>query len=444
MKVHFIGISGIGMSAAALLAKDLGFTVSGSADADNDRTALLSNRGMEICIGHRSANVKAPDFVVYTNAIQASNEELKTVREKGISAFPRLVFLGKILPQYPKTVIGITGTDGKSTTTAMVAHMLIKNGEDPTVLLGGLHPDLEEGNYRQGTGPLVMEVDESDGYLRDFSVDVACFTNIHGDHLEHYEKDFSRYRNAIFDFLGHARERVFPASYDAAYRDFCISKATVPGRAHRFELDPDIERRYHREIPGIHNRVNASCALKVCEAYGLSREIAIASLDHFRFVDRRFSIRYAAPQVIVIDDYAHTPREIESVLQAVNERFPHFPPRIVFEAHRYSRLEREFHDFIAVLSSRQIRKAYVLPIFSAYEETKPELFDRFIEALREKRPDTTFIRDIAEIVPSIPTDPKEPAVFLFVGAGNSSRQSKTLASLLEKLLPQKESQPERR
>ena len=220
MKAHFIGISGIGMSAAALLAKDLGYTVSGSADAENDRTELLRDRGIDIFIGHRADNVQRPDLVVFTNAVSEHNEELITVRALGIPALPRLTFLGSVLPRYPKPVIGITGTDGKSTTTAMVAHMLLENGEDPTVLLGGLHQDLEEGNYRRGKGPLVMEVDESDGFLRDFSVGVACFTNIHGDHLEHYEKDYSHYRDAIFDFVCHARERVFPASYADAYRSY--------------------------------------------------------------------------------------------------------------------------------------------------------------------------------------------------------------------------------
>ncbi|HPX98183.1 MAG TPA: Mur ligase domain-containing protein, partial [Thermotogota bacterium] len=106
MKVHFIGISGIGMSAAALLAKDLGFIVSGSADTENDRIVLLKNRGIEVFIGHRSANVKNPDMVVYTNAVSEQNEELKTVRAEEIPAFPRLIFLGRILPRYPKPVIG--------------------------------------------------------------------------------------------------------------------------------------------------------------------------------------------------------------------------------------------------------------------------------------------------------------------------------------------------
>jgi len=437
MKVHFIGISGIGMSAAALLAKDLGFIVSGSADTENDRIVLLKNRGIEVFIGHRSANVKNPDMVVYTNAVSEQNEELKTVRAKEIPAFPRLIFLGRILPRYPKPVIGITGTDGKSTTTAMVAHMLIENGEDPTVLLGGLHQDLEEGNYRRGTGPLVMEVDESDGFLRDFSVDIACFTNIHGDHLEHYEKDFSRYQDAIFEFVSRARERIFPLGYAGAYRHFCDLRGIAHGTTRLFELDPEIERRYHREIPGIHNRLNASCALKVCEAYGLSGEKTMVCLDRFSFVDRRFSIRYASDRVVVIDDYAHTPREIESVLQAVNERFPRSLTYLVFEAHRYSRLEREFRDFIAVLSSRQIGKTYILPIYSAYEEMKPELFEQFVSVLGQNRPDAMFINDIAQIVPSIPTVPEYPVVCLFVGAGNSSRQSKALASLLERLDPKK-------
>jgi len=435
MKAHFIGISGIGMSAAALLAKDLGYTVSGSADAENDRTELLRDRGIDIFIGHRADNVQRPDLVVFTNAVSEHNEELITVRALGIPALPRLTFLGSVLPGYPKPVIGITGTDGKSTTTAMVAHMLLENGEDPTVLLGGLHQDLEEGNYRRGKGPLVMEVDESDGFLRDFSVDVACFTNIHGDHLEHYEKDYSHYRDAIFDFVCHARERVFPASYADAYRTYCNSRGITPGKAHLFELDPQIEHWYHHAIPGIHNRLNASAALKVCEVYGLSRERAIGCLENFPFVDRRFSIRYESNRVIVIDDYAHTPREIESVLQAVNERFPESLPHLVFEAHRYSRLEREFHDFVAVLSSRQIQKTHILPIYSAYEETKPELFERFLVAMRQNRPDTVFIEDTTQIVPTIPVAPTAPVVYLFVGAGHSSLHSKALASFLERHHP---------
>jgi UDP-N-acetylmuramate--alanine ligase len=419
------------MSAVALLAKDLGHSISGSADAENDRTEFLRKRGIEVYIGHRRSNLRSPDCVVYTNAIHPQNEERLFAFENGFRMLPRLLFLGHILKNYPREIIGITGTDGKSTTTAMIAHILKEYGTDPTVLLGGLHQDLEEGNYRRGQGPLVMEVDESDGYLKDFSTHYACFTNIHGDHLEHYEKDFVLYRNAILSFLCHSQQRIIPEAYMSQYLLYKKENGIAGGRDHLFSSNGQIDQYFFELIPGKHNRYNASCAIKVCEVFGVPPAVSKRSLESFRFVDRRFSIRYDSQRLTIIDDYAHTPREITAVLQAVKEKYPEARPIIIFEAHRYTRLEREFHDFVRCLSSPDIFKVFVLPIYSAYEEKKPDLFEKFLCELQTERPGTVLLTETQPLIEYVRVPSEEDLVLLFVGAGNSSGFSKALAKQLE-------------
>lgn len=437
MRVHFIGISGIGMSAAALLAKDSGYQVTGSADTENDRIDVLKKHGIEVFIGHRASNLRNPDLTVFTNAVHPENEEFRAALQRAIPLLPRLVFLGKLLMQYPREIIGVTGTDGKSTTTAMVAHILKSTGADPTVLLGGLHDSLEMGNYRYGKGPLVMEVDESDGYLRSFQTHLACFTNIHGDHLEHYEKDFNLYRDAILEFLFRAKERVFPESYISVVSDYRACHPNRDGNDYTFHLDQAIATQFYDLIPGLHNRSNACCAIKVCGIFGVSSKDSQRSLETFHFVDRRFSIRYDSARYTIIDDYAHTSREITSVLQAVQEKYPGIKPYLVFEAHRYSRLERESDNFISAFRSAELQNIFVLPIYSAYEEKKPELFDHFLSSLTSEVPLALYCREAEDIVRQMPKNPEKKAILLFVGAGNSSTISKKVALLFGEMEKQK-------
>ncbi|HPE69598.1 MAG TPA: Mur ligase domain-containing protein [Thermotogota bacterium] len=438
MRVHFIGIGGIGMSGVALLAKDLGIAVTGSVDRENERTLFLQTRGIQVFEGHCAKNLGSPDVVVYTNAVHADNVEWKKAREMDLPLLPRLTFLSHILKKAHKPVIGISGTDGKTTTTAMVAHILQQLGKDPTVLLGGIHESLRFGNYHPGVGPVVIEVDESDGFLTGIFPQVAAITNINGDHLEHYDQDFGNYRRAMFQFLQNAHKRVLPLSEKEGAALYQLDGA-IPGSMARFfcREDPVVQGEVLTALPGKYNQENALCAVQCCSFLGIEPEKGLAALRDFHFVDRRFSHRYESEGLVVIDDYAHTPLEIESVIWAARETYPDHELLLAVEIHRYTRLRREMEHFLGVIGKAPVSRVMVLPVYSAYEETQPGLFSSFLHRLAQLRAGTRFCKNPEHVLQALfegeaasSGKSSKPKLLLFVGAGRSSQYSRQLSAML--------------
>jgi len=427
-KVHFIGISGIGMSGVALFAHFKGYRVSGSTDKENQLTRRMRSITTEdqntitITTGHRKENVKNPDIVVYTPAVAGNNPEMVEARQKEIRCIPRLCFLKELLNRQDKTVIGITGTDGKTTTTAMLSHILKKNGNDPTTILGGKHEDLAYDNFHYGTGPVVAEIDESDGYLKDVRTDLAVVTNLRGDHLEHYAQDFTKYRASMMRFVENADRSLLPTGLENGV-DNAI---TFDEETYRDRFD-------NREIfLNPYTRINATCAIKAAEMNGIAVSDAIGALESFENVDRRLSLRYHKNGLTIIDDYAHTPVEIAFTVNSLRKKWPGAKLILAFEAHRYTRLKRDMNKFADVLASSTIDHLIVLPVFSAYEEKKPEAFRLFLDRMRAIRKSIAICSSPDEILTTLLKTAGGETVLLFVGAGNSSRQAKEVTALCEK------------
>ncbi|MFP4460713.1 MAG: UDP-N-acetylmuramate--L-alanine ligase [Thermotogota bacterium] len=418
-KVHFIGISGIGMSAVALFANDLGYRVSGSSDQKNDRVDLLKRQGIHVDIGHRFDNIQDPDLCVFTTAVSENNPEMIEAKKKQINLFSRLDFFKRLIKESKKDLIGITGTDGKTSTTAMIGHVLIRSGMDPTVILGGLHKDLEFGNYRLGTGPLIAEIDESDGYFKNISSKIAVLTNLRGDHLEHYKDDLKHYKDSMMTFIKKGQIGVVPCDLEE------IPNNSVCFSPHQYDAYGKI----NDKIMDTYTKANLVCAVKTCEQLDIDQKKAISFLTDFENVDRRMTIRLMKRNLIIVDDYAHTPKEIEFSIQAVSQRYQAKKLVVVFEAHRYTRLKRDMKMFAQTLSSPLIEELIVMPVFSAYEKDDPDIFGEFKTLLASQRKDFISVNGPEEIVLQIGQNKNEEMVLLMMGAGRSSEYSKKVATI---------------
>ncbi len=329
----------------------------------------------------------------------------------------RLDYLSRLIQRTSRLMIGISGTDGKTTTTAMLARILIHEGKDPSVLLGGVHEDLPYGNYRKGNGPILMEVCESDGELVLIRPWIGAVTNIRMDHLEHYHQLFEEYHDAIVSFLSRAQHRVSSRG---------ILKQIEPqSRNHPFDAgNPDID----LAIPGQYNLMNASCAMVCASLLDIPETRSRIHLHTFRNVDRRFSIRFESDSLSIVDDYAHTPDEIESVVEACRETYPTRLVILAFEPHRYSRLERDGGKFERMLENVPTEKNLLLPIYSAYEPRKPHLYEDFCKRVIQKNGRSQYCESATDLYNwLIAQDRSNPTVILFVGAGNSSRFAKEVA-----------------
>lgn len=383
--LHFMGIGGVGMCGLAEVAHAGGAVVSGCDVTASERTERLSALGIEIFIGHDPGHLEGVDTVVYTAAVAHDEEEFLAAGKRRIATVRRAVMLGELMNRYRG--IAIAGTHGKTTTTALIGHLLTEAGHDPTVLVGG-HARFADSNARIGAGELmVSEADEYDRSFLELHAELAVVTNLELEHLDCYAT---------------------PAELDAAFAAFCNQTAengcvilcrdddgssALSGAVHRpvvsygFSEDADLRAVHVRAepgcsrftvirggetlgeaaipLPGRFNILNALAAIAVGLELGLSFEVLASGCASFSGVARRFDVLGARNGITVVDDYAHHPTEIEAVLSAARQAYPGQRLVVVFQPHLYSRT-RDFADgFATSLLGADV--VVVLPIYPARE-----------------------------------------------------------------------------
>ena len=375
-RVHFVGIGGAGMSGIAEVMHNLGYQVSGSDLSENSATRRLVELGAEVFSGHDAANVASADVVVVSTAIAGDNPELLAAREQRIPVVPRAEMLAELMRF--RYGIGVAGTHGKTTTTSLTASVLAEGGLDPTFVIGG-QLNSAATNAQLGSGHyLVAEADESDASFLYLQPSMAVVTNIDADHLPTYEGDFERLRQTFIDYLHHlpfyglavlclddpevasilpeVTRSVITYGIDS---DADVTASDIEQQAHQTHFS--VHRAGHDEalsitlnLPGRHNVLNALAAIAVATELGVSDKAIQRALSGFQGIGRRFhmagELHLGAGDVLMIDDYAHHPREIAPTLAAVRAGWPQRRLVVVFQPHRYSRTHDLFDDFIQVLS----------------------------------------------------------------------------------------------
>jgi UDP-N-acetylmuramate--alanine ligase len=371
-RLHLIGLAGAGMSGYARVATRLGARVSGSDRAEGPALAGLREIGVEVHVGHDAANVPAGEGVevFHSTAIPSENPERLAARERGLPDRPRADLLEQI--SRLKRTIAVAGAHGKTTTTSMIAHALLRTGMDPAYLIGGALRTTGL-NAEWGAGEwLVVEADESDRSMLELHVEVAVVTNVELDH------------HATYGSLAEVREvfRAFLAGVPQAVlwdRPDVVSLRAADAPRVLFDVpDPVLEPGGSRftwrgvevalAVPGAHNARNAAAALAACALAGADVAAAAEALAGFAGAGRRFERLGTTPSgALVVDDYAHHPTEVAATIDAARTLGAR---RVVavFQPHLYSRTERLAGEFGAALARADV--VGVLDVYPARERAE--------------------------------------------------------------------------
>ncbi len=365
-KIHFVGLGGIGVSGIAELLHSLGFKITGSDLHPSDITDKLERTGIRFYEGHKAENIQDCDIVVYSSAVKSDNPELKAAHSRGIPVIRRAEMLGELL-KVAETSVAVAGTHGKTTTSSMIGAILTTAQRDPTMVIGGIVRSLGS-NARRGQGDIiVVEADEFDRSFLSLRPTVAVITNIDLEHLDCYRnieelgQAFALFANAV-PFYGRVVagldnpnvQALLPQLHRpvttyglAPQADIRVRRAKYNRTTAEFELVVPGEKPIgvQLQVPGEHNVKNALAAVAV----GLELEVPLSEiiegLAQFTGVSRRFEITATLDDILFVDDYAHHPREVASVLQAARQGWDRRLV-VVFQPHLYTRT-RDFHEEFA-------------------------------------------------------------------------------------------------
>jgi UDP-N-acetylmuramate--alanine ligase len=447
-RVHFVGIAGIGMSGLASVLASQGVHVSGSDLRSNRETDILESQGARIHCGHRADHVTRDlDALIVSSAIPADHEEVLAAKRHRIPVVPRLNAVAQVLRKYRS--VGVAGTHGKTTTTAMLATILKHRGQRPSYLIGAECPALG-GNACLDSGEwFVAEVDESDGLLVNVQSEIAVLTNIGKDHLQTYS-GLEDIEQTFYRYLMESTQQVL-----------CVDDHRVARLAEKLpsavtvgvEVIADLEARnlgYDRWLtsfdlyeqgtlvdrvtfpaPGKHNVRNALCALAAAQLTGLSLAEAVRGLREFQLPHRRFEL-LEENGVTVVDDYAHLPEEIEASIQAIRTGWPGRRIIAVFQPHRYSRTKALGDEFGGAFADADT--VLVNPIYSACESHIPGTSSmQVVDAIRRDAGSSVRMIETTDQTVRFLEEAIEPGDFIIsFGAGDVWKVTERLARILER------------
>ena len=439
---HFIGIGGAGMSGIALVLHERGFAVTGS-DLKNSRYVReLTRAGIKVNVGHAAAAIdeNAPDVVVVSTAIPESNPELKRARELGIPVWPRAKMLSAL--SYGYTTVAVAGTHGKTTTSSMCATMLDRMGLDPSFLVGGVVEGYDT-NGRNGSGPhFVAEADESDSSFLYLDPNVVVVTNVEEDHMDHYSS-LAEIEETFCVFMGlvgpegtcivcgedpHLPElarstgrRVLTYGFGAQNDVVCGEGAPVGALGSSFDVtlpDGQSHEVTIKNNPGRHNVLNATAALAVAYVLGLDTAAAAIALSSFEGARRRFTPVGEAQGVTVVDDYGHHPTEIAATLAAA-KGLPFERVVVVFQPHRYTRLQALRDDFANAFSDADV--LLLIDVFSAGEMPIPGVTSKMLaDTIRARHPqqDVRYVPGRSKVAAAVDAVVRPGDLLITMGAGD--------------------------
>lgn len=444
--IHFVGIGGSGMAGLAELALAEGFEVQGSDLKASDGTRRLTGLGAKVLLDHQETALAKARTVVFSSAIKSQNVELAAAKAKKLKVLHRSEFLAYLMAE--RKAVTIAGTHGKSTTSAMIAYMLDRLGLDPGAAIGGTMRAYGSA-ARSGKGEyFVAEADESDGSFLKYRPFVGVLTNVAPDHMEFF-KDEARLVQAFKDYLGRIdpEEGVAVIGWDNAMSRQIGSEYAKNRLTYGFLLGSEVRAidyqsshgettftavvekdRVAVKLPmmGKHNAQNALCSLAVARSLGLDVKDAAAALSGFPGVDRRMALVHSGKDLKVFDDYAHNPGKIRASVQTLKEAFPEAQLHVVFQAHRFSRLETMYDDMLGSVDAADC--VHVVPVYAAGETTGQDFSPARLAAdLASKFGVKAFAcKALSDAVPSLREHLRRPAVILTVGAGDVHQVATTL------------------
>ena len=445
--IHIIGIGGIGMSGIAEIMSKMGYRVQGSDANKSNNTKRLEKKNIKVFIGHKKNNVKRADIVFFSTAIKNSNIEMISARENNIPTLPRFKILSHLMRL--KKGIAISGSHGKTTTTTMVSSIFMHQNLKPTIINGGIINEIGT-NTKLGTGEwMVVEADESDGTFLKLPATISAITNIDKEHLDYY-KSFSILKKSFKKFITQVPFYGFSVvcNDDPYLKKLITDIKSTSIIKYGFSKNSDIRalnvrvkndsvvfdvennllknnkkiiKNYQLPMLGSYNILNALVGIAISLKLKLPQQKTKKALKNFDGVARRFTKIDRINNNLFIDDYAHHPTEIDSVLSAAKQSQSLNNIIAVFQPHRYSRvltLKKEFSKCF-----KKANTVLVLDIYAAGEKNYTSFKIKTLVNLikNNSKTDTHYIESI-DLVSKFLNAGKRNLV-IFMGAGDISSQA---------------------
>ncbi len=439
--VHFVGVSGIGVSAAAKIAIESGLKVSGSADEENEQTEKLKRMGLKFFLGHRKEQVDRPDIVVRSAAVPQNNPEILEARRKGIPVYLYFEYLGMLMAK--KRGIAVAGTHGKTTTTALTGVILSNARLRPTIVCGGVMNDFASNSISGDSSYFVSEACENNRSFLLLKKWYSIITNIEPDHLDCYS-DINDIKKAFLNFLKTTDQRGFSVVngddeniqdllnatenqeiFTVGTKDnnqYIIRDIRSTGGLYSFsiERDKEVVLNLRLSIPGIFNCINASLSAVLALNVGIEKLIIEETVKAFRGTERRLEYIGKVDENPVFSDYAHHPTEIAFTVAALKEVYPLKKILVVFQPHQYSRTVMLFQEFI-----NELKASDILILTEVYRQRDSDKFvkvvssrDLFNELKKVINDNVIYIKEKEDIIPFLQESGYEDVVIVFMGAGN--------------------------
>lgn len=434
-KIFFIGIGGISMSGLCKLCKLDGVEVLGSDISFNEETAKLEKLGVKVFHSHTESNIdKSIDLVVYSGAIHPENVEIIKAQSLGIKLMERSEFLGLVSSLFSK-VIAISGTHGKTTTTAILGEILQAGGLSPTIHLGGESVNLKDNTVIGNSDILLLEACEYRESFRFLKPDILAITNIDADHLDYY-KDLDDIKGAFDRLAKKSGITLSNGDYQNVQmlmgKDFSFANCKFENNGYNFDviIDGKFYEGYRLNMIGEHNVVNALFAITIAGFLGVDMEVIKKSVENFGGVKRRYEKIGEISGVPFIIDYAHHPTEIASSIKGINGCYSH--SLVVFQPHTYSRTKSLMTEFVETLKDNDL---YLYETYPARE--KEILGGRCIDlynnlkVLKNSQKDLDYFEDYHQMYLDIEKNigQKKYDCILILGAGNLAENFRTLFKL---------------
>ncbi len=364
MKIHFIGIGGIGVSSLARYFLLKGNRVSGSDLTESELTRSLKDEGIKVAIGkHCAKNIEqGTDLVIHTPAVRFDNPEIRKAKREGIGIMSYPEALGKLTAEY--YTIAVSGSHGKSTTTSMLALVMIEARMDPTVIIGTKLKEFGCSNFRMGKSKyLLIEADEYKESFLNYHPKMILLTNIDNDHLDYYGT-MERIKDAFRNYLRNLRRGGLIVANGDDLNTIEVLKNKKGVRYYSLKNEAAEAIKKVLKVPGRHNISNALAAYEAGILLGLKGEKIISSLSRFEGSWRRFErFESGYKNIVLISDYAHHPTEIEKTLEAARETYPQKRIICLFQPHQQKRTEYLFDDFVRVLKAAPVDRIILSEIY---------------------------------------------------------------------------------
>lgn len=426
-KIHFLGIGGSGASAAAAIAQAQDFEVTGC-DVKPHNEFTTQFKPDQLYTDHSASHVKngGVDILAVTPAIfslDPNNPELIAAKEKNIPVMTWQEFLSKYLAK-DKFVIAVSGTHGKTTTTAMIAKLLEDAGLDPTVELGAIVP-WWKANYRVGKSKyFIVEADEFNDNFLILTPDISVVTNIEMDHPEYF-KDLEAVKTSFKKFMLQTKTTVVVNLTDTGVAE--VVKVAMKESSIQYLDYSKSELGIDLKIPGQFNKLNAQAAFQIGLLLRINPQIIQKSLSDYSGVSKRFEYIGQYSGAKVYSDFGHHPTEIEKTMEAVREKFPKERILLVYQPHMFSRTKALFENFVRVFKHVPADKTYIIDIYPSREiDTGLTSSKELVEAIG--KPSVSYLGNADTALKKIKPEIKPRDIVFFMSAGNTDQLAKELVA----------------